>query len=162
MPAGLPRRLAADRTSLWESSLSYRGTNQPNFLGTSLSGKKKAIRFLKITICPSRSSHASQAGALNTPPHPHPGPSRLIIKSSTPRLASCPCSSPKEGKCGDLHRPGGDRDRGRAQGVILQHAGGCSAAAQRGKRGGGVYKEHRDWPVLGHGHRWASVRLNTK
>lgn len=35
-----------------------------------------------------------------------------------------------------------------------------SAAAQCGKRGGGVYKEHGDRPVLGHGHRRAFIRLS--
>lgn len=35
-----------------------------------------------------------------------------------------------------------------------------SAAAQCGKRGGGVYKEYGDGPVLGHGHQRAFVRLS--
>lgn len=34
-----------------------------------------------------------------------------------------------------------------------------SAAAQCGKRGRSVYKGYRDWPVLGHGHRRAFIRL---
>lgn len=34
-----------------------------------------------------------------------------------------------------------------------------SAAAECGKRGGGVYKEYRDWPVLGYGHRWPFIWL---